>query len=407
VVIKLLGQPDPGDHSIGRAITEALAWADAHDVWFAVAWAKRSGLTRIEKEIRALRSRRQRVRALIGIDQHGATEEGLRLALEIFSEVRVYHDSSPKRTFHPKLYVIEGDGRARVVMGSGNLTAGGLYENYETALSADLDLGAEDDARLLSEIRAWWERRWIEPGASVKLTKKAIERLKADPSVAVVPEAWGPPRGAGKSRPGKAGGSVFGPPVKGLASAPPGTARTAAVPEIDEADSVATAAAVRPTVVTSAHGDDRRVLAAGVPKERWPQVGFNAVVTDDFFDVRVNGEMISAQAIDRGGQSHGTETRRLINPPSNENHRIELPEPEGRPRPTGMPIVLAIELDRRHVRYMHLFPGDRGYTTVRGEIARRESVGISRKPETKRVYMTIGELRRIWPACPLLVLTIP
>jgi hypothetical protein len=56
---------------------------------------------------------------------------------------------------------------------------------------------------------------------------------------------------------------------------------------------------------------------------------------------------------------------------------------------------------------MHLFPGDTGYRTVQREIAQRESVGISRKPQTKRVYMTVGELRRIWSGCPLLVLPIP
>lgn len=407
VVIEVLGQPDRGARSIGSAVNEALAWNDATEAWFAVAWAKRSGLTRIETQVRALRGRRKRVRALIGIDQHGATEEGLHLALELFSEVRVYHDASPKRTFHPKFYVIEAPDRASVILGSGNLTAGGLYENYEVALGVNLNLSDDGDGRFLEDLRRWWTRRWVEPGASVKLTKKTIERLIADPAVIVAPEAWGPPQGARKSRPGKSGGSVFGPAVKGLASAPAGTARTARVPKIDETDSAASPS-VPPTVVRSARGDKRRVLAAGVPRERWRQVGFNAVVADDFFDVRVNGELISAEAIDRQGQSKGTENRKLINPPANENHRIELPEPEGRPRPaTGTPIVLALELDRRQVRYMYLLPGDRGYRTVAREIARRDSVGISRKPETKRVYMTLGELRRSWGGCPLLVLPIP
>jgi HKD family nuclease len=206
VVIRLLTQPDRGARSIGAAVNEALGWSDTDEAWFAVAWAKRSGLTRIEDRVRALRGRRKRIRALIGIDQHGATEEGLRLALDLFTEARVYHDTSPKRTFHPKVYVIEGSARARVVMGSGNLTAGGLYENYEMALSVDLDLNAEDDAGLLSDIRAWWETRWFEPGASVKLTKGTIDRLKADPSVAVVPEDWGPPRGAGSRNPARPAG---------------------------------------------------------------------------------------------------------------------------------------------------------------------------------------------------------
>lgn len=406
MVIQVLGQPDRGDRSIGAAVNDALGWSDASEVWLAVAWAKRSGLTRLEPRLRALRQRRKRIRALIGIDQHGATEEGLQLALDLFSEARVYHDSSPKRTFHPKLYVIEGSGRARVVMGSGNLTAGGLYENYEMALSIDLSLDEASDRELLDELRRWWEKRWVEPDASVKLTKRTIERLIADPSVIVAPEKWGPPRGAGKSSPGKAAGSVFGPPIKGLASAPGVPARTQ-VPPIDESDAVGTTA-LRPAVSTYPRGDERRVLAARIPKERWRQVGFNAVVADDFFDVRVNGDLISAEAIDRRGRSRGTEMRRLINPPANENHRIELPEPEGRLRPaSGTPVVLVLELDRRQVRYMYLLPGDRGYPAVNREISRRESVGISRKAETKRVYMTLGELKGIWPGCPLLALPVP
>lgn len=410
MLVELLAQPDRGRRRIGDAVNEALAWPDADNAWFSVAWAKRSGLLRLETNIRALRRRRQSVRALIGIDQHGATEEGLALALELFSETRVYHDSSPSRTFHPKFYVVEGAGRARAIVGSGNLTVGGLYENYEVAVGLELNLSEAADRDLLDDLRTWWDQRWDEPGASVTLSRRMIERLIADPNVAVVPEAWGPPRRPGKSRPGKHGGSVFGSPVKGLTSAPaaPKRAAAAAVPPIDESDGVVTARA-RPTVPSTTRGDARRVLAAGLPRDRWGQAGFNAEVADDFFDVRANGDLISAEGIDRKGRSTGNATRRLIFPAtSNQNHRIELPEPEGRTRPSaGTPIVLALELDQRQFRYMYLMPGDPGYKAIEREIANRSAVGRNRLPSTKRVYLTLGELRQAWSTCPLLLLPIP
>jgi hypothetical protein len=236
-----------------------------------------------------------------------------------------------------------------------------------------------------------------------------IARLIADPNVAVVPEAWGPPKRPGKSRPGARGGSVFGPPVRGLGSAPAVAAPAPnEVAQIDESDGVVTAKS-RPTVPSTSQGDARRVLAAGLPRDRWGQAGFNAEVTDDFFDVRANGDLISAEAVDRRGLPKGRETRRLIYPASsNQNHRIELPEPEGRDRPDeGDVLVLVLELDQRQFRYLYLLRGDAGYDTIRGEIANRQAVGGHRKPSTKRVYLTLGELRQAWPDCPLLVLPIP
>ena len=42
----------------------------------------------------------------------------------------VFHNPLP-HTFHPKLYLFKSDDHAEMVMGSGNLTEGGLYTNYE------------------------------------------------------------------------------------------------------------------------------------------------------------------------------------------------------------------------------------------------------------------------------------
>jgi HKD family nuclease len=160
-------------------LADALGWKDAKEAWIAVAWAKRSGLRLLERELRAFRKAKRRLRALVGLDQHGATIEGLELTLELFREARVYHDTArnPMRTFHPKLHVVEAKDRARAVIGSGNLTAGGFFSNYELSVALDLDLTADEDAEVLKRLREWFDTRWSHPNAARRLSKASIKQM--------------------------------------------------------------------------------------------------------------------------------------------------------------------------------------------------------------------------------------
>jgi hypothetical protein len=149
--------------------------------------------------------------------------------------------------------------------------------------------------------------------------------------------------------------------------------------------------------------DDAIVLAAGVPKDRPGQAGFNRMVAEEFFGVSASGEPITAQAVDRGGKVYPPDIRTLVFSPINRNHRFELPDPEGRGRPPeGFPILLIHRFGRGQFRYLYVLPGDRGFRALKREISRRKPVGRSGRAETKRVYLTVGELRRYWPGCALL-----
>jgi len=155
---------------------------------------------------------------LVGVDEGGATVEGLEIAIDLFDTAHVFHDPGG-RTFHPKIYVVEGAVRATAIVGSGNLTRGGLFTNYEGAVVADLDLGVDDDARYLSEIRAYYDRLMAVDGACKLLTVGLIDDLKEDPKIVVTSEAkqnrGGRGRASGKSK-------LFGEAaVKGLLGAPP------------------------------------------------------------------------------------------------------------------------------------------------------------------------------------------
>lgn len=101
-----------------------------------VAWAKLSGLRLLQPSIAALTGAGGRASIVVGIDQRGTTQEALRRIVDIGCELHVYHDEPSKgafvgRSFHPKLYICRNREYSRVIIGSGNLTAGGLYNNYE------------------------------------------------------------------------------------------------------------------------------------------------------------------------------------------------------------------------------------------------------------------------------------
>ncbi len=120
-----------------------------------VAWAKRSGLRRVRPQLEAVRDRPGTTRLIVGIDEGGATRQGLHLAREIFSTVHVFHDRS-SRTFHPKVYLGVGSDRARLLVGSNNLTAGGVFYNYEAALECELQLPGDQD--LVKAVREYIDR---------------------------------------------------------------------------------------------------------------------------------------------------------------------------------------------------------------------------------------------------------
>lgn len=184
--INFLGQPFPGSRQIGEAIRLALERDESEVAWFVTAWGKRSGLSRLGPALEAFRERGGRVEAVLGVDEGGATIEGLDLAQTLFDRVWIFHDPGA-RTFHPKMYLVQGAEAASLVVGSGNLTKGGLYTNYEIAVDVALDLSDEEDARLSEQARAYFQSL-LESGAARPLTDDLIAELKTDPRVLLVSE---------------------------------------------------------------------------------------------------------------------------------------------------------------------------------------------------------------------------
>ena len=160
----------------------------------AVAFVKRSG-TRHIAPVLAEFARTRDVEIIVGIDHGGSSAEGLRDLLDAVSpsgRVIVFHNRLPF-TFHPKVYLFQSPVAADFAIGSGNLTEGGLFTNYEAALHVSLRLADPRDAAVLRSIEqaldAWAD---LSTGAALALDHALLARLTASgltPSEAADPSA--------------------------------------------------------------------------------------------------------------------------------------------------------------------------------------------------------------------------
>src|SRR5438046_736357 len=120
--VRMIGQPFADEANLIEILPEMLDGMG--HLTAVVAWVKRSGLSRVGAALESFRRRGGHSRLVTGIDEGGATEQGLRMALELFDEVYVFHDVE-RRTFHPKFHLAEGGSKGALLLGSNNLTAGG------------------------------------------------------------------------------------------------------------------------------------------------------------------------------------------------------------------------------------------------------------------------------------------
>jgi hypothetical protein len=163
--MSLYVSPD-GNRRLGEILRAefAAAWTR---VWFAVAYLKVSGIQHIYDVMSAFaQSPNKSVRATIGIDQHGTSYEGLATLLNVVGpnqELFVCYNprskaAAPSPTFHPKIWLFHGGSAAKLLTGSGNLTQGGLYTNYEVGIVQDLNLDKAADQALFHNAEAVLDR---------------------------------------------------------------------------------------------------------------------------------------------------------------------------------------------------------------------------------------------------------
>ena len=179
--MRLILQPD-SSLRLGDYLRDHLRDVTWEQFQAAVAFIKYSGVRHVASALSAFSSRGG-VKISVGVDFGGTTAEGLKALIECVgpdNEVWAYHNETGS-TFHPKVYLFKAaDGRAEIVIGSGNLTEGGIFTNYEAGVAFTLAPRSKEEARLLREVEAAL-KQWRDPksGLARRVDLPAIEALLA------------------------------------------------------------------------------------------------------------------------------------------------------------------------------------------------------------------------------------
>jgi hypothetical protein len=253
--------------------------------------------------------------------------------------------------FHPKLAWFEHDEHLSLVVGSGNLTMGGLRSNWEAFVS--LKLTGDDRREALANIEAF-------------LTSVTDHLLPiTDPRVRARAE-----KNTGNERSLRATG--------------------AATP-------------VRPTITSSVE----EVLVAEIPKagNRWAQANFDLENYEGFFGAKVGSQRrISLHHVDSTGAVGEVESRPSVEVAS-QNYRFELAAARGLAYPSvGSPIGVFLRLATGEFLYSLLLPGDPGYAEVDKLLAANWQGRPDRK---RRVRFNVDEIQTVWPDSPLWTVALP
>ncbi len=125
---------------------------------FAVAWARQRGVELIAS---ALEKYSGHSVGVIGLNQRGTSYEALYALYELLDELWIFYKHR-FQTFHPKMYFFlpnpnNENQKAVTVIGSSNLTSGGLDSNFEVSWLQELDPNVPLDQVTLDEIQRYFQ----------------------------------------------------------------------------------------------------------------------------------------------------------------------------------------------------------------------------------------------------------
>lgn len=172
------------EQRLGDVLRAALQgeYGTFHTFQAAIAFVKQSGVQHLYEPLQQFVLSGKTVRLVVGIDQQVTSEDGLKLLLEAVDsagQIWINHTKGSRPvTFHPKIYLFEGTASAILIIGSGNLTSGGLFTNDEASSVQTLDLQISEDTELLNEVKSAMDRWCDETQDNVRrLNDEVLQNL--------------------------------------------------------------------------------------------------------------------------------------------------------------------------------------------------------------------------------------
>lgn len=163
------------DRTIGEELSKTLRDGQYNFFKIIVAYTRNSGISRIYNDLEFFKNHGGKTSIITGIDQ-GITSYQALMNIRVFADNNLYihHDRNFDITFHPKLYLFGKQKIQKIIIGSSNLTSGGLFLNFEANLSLELD-NSENSNSLIKDFDSYWDYLIKDIN-----TKKADDSLLSD-----------------------------------------------------------------------------------------------------------------------------------------------------------------------------------------------------------------------------------
>lgn len=140
-----------------------------------VAWASDEGAASFLQAVEPL----GRVEVILGVNLRGTSVEAMLRLLEGTDQLGI-HYRHPQQTFHPKAYLVDegkAGGPATLVVGSSNLTVGGLTGNIEASLVHTVQSGAATSDEPFAQFLEAWDHLSRAPYYHAVDSAADVERL--------------------------------------------------------------------------------------------------------------------------------------------------------------------------------------------------------------------------------------
>ena len=397
----------PYDEQLGVQLIRAIESGKYTQLTIMVAYAKLSGVYRISPYVEEFRKNGGTVRCVVGVDQQNTTYDALLHLLTLSNNVSVFHTESISQTFHVKCYWLTGNKTCWYTIGSNNLTAGGLFSNYEMSSVVSL---TGDDANKANDALEEIYVKYADPTASVcshKLDNAFLNELLSEgyvireiqqrKSLAKIAQQT---RVAASKKKKLFGNEIF--PAPALPEQYQATKSKA------RSKKSGTEAKIKPKSViqvppVAASSDDNSYLIRLVPGagNRSKQVHFTVSLLKEYFRL-FPGDTILVQEMLPTGAVGQIEHRQVVFSERNRNVKIELSGASmlDDNYPTNLetrPVLILKRVNANLFVYMILLDGHDGYAPINNRLKSLRKVGNALQ------YEVIDEstMFSLWGDCPI------
>lgn len=132
-------------------VRELFTLQDIKKVFISVAFVSESGVEQIAAHLEA---NSKKVTVFAGVRNDITSYQGLSRLFNISDKLYIVDTGSRMVVFHPKIYMVCGKTHARLLIGSANLTLGGLHNNIEAGMLFHFDLSDAADKSVVDVIEA-------------------------------------------------------------------------------------------------------------------------------------------------------------------------------------------------------------------------------------------------------------